>query len=72
MVTDLHDVEREKRKNVRKEFHLLFDFPDFSSKNISWKLQKTSLNTNSEFMPQFSEINELSGRLLIDKSQYKN
>ena len=53
LVTDLHDTELHKRQ--RKTLQHPDDPPEYISGMTGWKIQKISVFTNSEFMPQLSE-----------------
>ena len=70
MLTDLADVESKKRH--RKGFQGLDDTHDFCDKSFSFKIQKKNpVTRNPEFMPQISELIELSNSFLMGKSYFE-
>ena len=69
MVTELHDVECEKRRRngTLKTFNdNPPEYPNFNS----WKTRTVEMNKHSEIMPKISEYNDTINPLLTDKSQY--
>ena len=69
MVTELHDVECEKKRRKKQTQNFFVDYPPEYPKYNSWKSLTIEMNNTLYFLQKVTEFQDTANPLLIDKCQ---